>query len=472
MISEFAAANTSLGDNSLAGAHALQSVLAAGPHAPMMPLMRHLWPICRSLTGPGVRESLDIIEGQLPLERYATPSGQAVFDWRVPPEWRIRDAYIADESGARIVDFRENNLHVVQYSEPVDTVLDLAELQARLNSIPAQPDAIPYLSSYYRRSWGFCMTERQRQALKPGKYRCVIDSEFKSDGQLDFAQCVVRGASPDEIFFSTYLCHPSMANNELSGPVVQTKLFEILSRITGLRLSYRAAFTTETIGTLCYLERFGKSLKRSMQGGCVISCVGDPGPFTFVKSRIGNSISDQIFAHALAHKASSKKVSLRDWHPNGSDERQYCSPAFNFPMGSFSRSRFAEFPEYHTSLDNLEFVKECALQESLEFLVRVCQAFELSLYPIRVNPYGEPQLGKRGLYQSDRTSLDIPTTDRMFILAYADGLHSMLQIAELSNRPIWELLDPLQSLIDANLITLSAKPRLDVPTDESGSAVN
>ena len=455
-------------DKCLAGAHALQSVLYAGSYEPMMPLMRRLWPICRSITGPGVRESLDIIDEKLSLERYATPSGQPVFDWRVPPEWRIRDAYIADESGVRIVDFRKNNLHVVQYSEPVDTVLDLTELQARLNSIPAQPDAIPYLSSYYRRSWGFCMTERQRQMLKPGKYRCVIDSELKSDGQLDFAQCVVRGASTDEIFFSTYLCHPSMANNELSGPAVQTGLLKILSGLNDLRLTYRAAFTTETLGTLCYLDRFGRQIRKNIRGGCVISCVGDPGPFTFVRSRIGDTASDSIFAHVLSHIVPPDRASTRDWHPVGSDERQYCSPGFNFPMGSFSRSRFEEFPEYHTSLDNLEFVNETALKESLRYLLRVCQAFELNLYPSRVNPYGEPELGKRGLYKSDRTSLDRATTHRMFILAYADGTNSMLRIAEISKRPIWELLDPLQSLVDANLITLSAKPRLDAPTSVGG----
>ena len=440
----------------LDGARAIESALQAGPPAAMMPLIRRLWPICRSITGPGFRESLDILSELLPLERYATPSGQQVFDWVVPPEWRIREAYIADEGGNKIVDFRNHNLHVIGYSEPVDTELDLPDLQTRLHSLPEQPDAIPYLTTYYKRNWGFCLSENQRRTLRPGRYRCVIDSEFVADGQLDFAQYVVKGGSDAELFFSTYFCHPSMANNELSGPVVQTRLLQFLSGLQGLRLSYRGAFTTETVGTLCYLDRFGNEIKGRVQGGSVVSCVGDPGAFTFVRSRIGDTISDEVFEHVLAHAVHDRSVHIRDWHPVGSDERQYCSPGFNFPIGSFSRSRFEEFPEYHTSLDNLDFVTEDGLQDSLQILLRVCQAFEMNLFPVRTNPFGEPQLGKRGLYSSDRVSVDRATLDRIFILAYADGKTCMLRLAQKAGRPIWALRDALESLVAADLITLSS----------------
>jgi aminopeptidase-like protein len=443
----------------LAGARAIESVLQADSAEAMMPLMRRLWPICRSITGPGLRESLDILSEFLPLERCATPSGQRVFDWEVPAEWIIRDAYVADSSGNRVIDFRISNLHVVQYSEPVDIELDLEGLQPRLHSLPDQPDAIPYLTSYYKRSWGFCLSDRERRALKSGRYRCVIDSEFKSDGQLDFAQYIVKGATDRDLLFSTYLCHPSMANNELSGPVVQARLLQMLSGLNGLRLNYRGAFTTETVGTLCYLDKFGAEISGRVQGGCVISCVGDPGPYTFVRSRIGDAVSDNIFEHVLAHAKLDRPVTIRDWHPVGSDERQYCSPGFNFPVGSFSRSRFEEFTEYHTSLDNLEFVSEDGLQGSLRLLLRVCEAFEMNLYPSRANAFGEPQLGKRGLYTSDRTSVDRETLDRMFILAYADGQTSMLSIAQKAERPIWALLGALETLIAADLVMLSNGPK-------------
>lgn len=250
-----------------------------------------------------------------------------------------------------------------------------------------------------------------------------------------------------------------MANNELSGPVVQTRLLQLLSELKGLRLSYRAAFTTETLGTLCYLDRFGSEIKERVQGGCVVSCVGDQGPFNFIRSRIGDTIADQIFEHTLSHAAVERPVRVRNWHPVGSDERQYCSPGFNFPIGLFSRGHFEEFPEYHTSLDNLDFVKEDALQDSLRILFRVCQASEMNIFPIRTNPFGEPQLGKRGLYTSDRVSVNRATLDRMFILAYADGETSMLQIAQKGERPIWALLYALVSLVEADLITLSSAPQ-------------
>ena len=300
----------------------------------------------------------------------------------MPPEWIIRDAYILDESGNRVVDFRQCNLHVVGYSEPVDVELSLEDLQERLHSIPDMPEAIPYITSYYRRNWGFCLSHRQRQALQPGRYRCVIDSTLDPTGQLDFAQAHLPGTNPAELFFSTYLCHPSMANNELSGPVVQTALLKLLGGLGSRRMSYRAAFTTETLGTLCYLHTFGAELKRRAVGGMVVSCVGDDGNFTYVRSLDEASVGDRAFAHVLRHANDGCVTDIRDFHPVGSDERQYCSPGFNLPTGSFSRSRFEQFPQYHTSLDNLEAVSEAGLRRSLVALLRFCQTFEMNVVPI------------------------------------------------------------------------------------------
>ena len=423
----------------------------------LMPLVRQLWPICRSITGPGVRQTLDILGARIALERYSTPSGSEVFDWTVPPEWQIEDAYILAEDGQNIVDFTNNNLHVVQYSEPVQVELTLEELQSRLHSIPDQPDAIPYLTSYYRRTWGFCLSHRQRESLRRGRYRCVIKSQFKPDGQLDFAQCRVPGRSATEIFFSTYICHPSMANNELSGPVVLTALCHILAGVADLRLTYRAAFTTETIGTLCFLNRFGFDLRKHVVGGSVLTCVGDDGPFTYVLSRQGNATNDRLVAHVLKFANEGRDVAIADWSPIGSDERQYCSPGFDLPIGSFSRIRFGHFPEYHTSLDNLDFISEAGLQRSLRLLLRVCQAFEMNVFPVRTNPFGEPQLAKRGLYASDRTSVSSSTASILYILAYADGRHSMLDVAERAGCPIWSLLEPLDSLLRANLVWIESE---------------
>lgn len=437
----------------------IDRILETGELPDLVPFIEELWPICRSITGPGVRDTLDRIGDRMgkavPLERYHVKSGTGVFDWTVPPEWRIRDAFVCDEDGTRIVDFQRNNLHVVGYSEPVDAVLSLEELQERLFSIPTMPDAIPYITSYYRRTWGFCLSDRQRQALKPGRYRCVIDSDLDPNGQLDFAQAHLRGALPDEVFFSSYVCHPSMANNELSGPVVQAALLSILADLPARRLSYRAAFTTETIGTLCFLDTVYKHVRSPAAGGCVVTCVGDDGPFTYVRSLQGDSMGDRIFQHVLRHSHDGHPVDVRDFHPIGSDERQYCSPGFNLPVGSFSRSRFEDFPQYHTSLDDLSVVTEAGLQRSLRVLLRACQAFEMNIVPVRTNPFGEPQLGRRGLYSSDRTSMSDWTERIVFLCAFADGKRTMVEIAERAGRPVWSFLAPLCRLLEAEVLAVA-----------------
>ncbi len=439
----------------LQGAHNLGRVADAGALPEMMPLLRRLWPICRSLTGPGVRETLDVLGETVPVERHDVASGTQVFDWTVPPEWSIRDAYVLGPDGTRVVDFRRSNLHVVGYSEPVDAVLSLEQLQERLHSLPEMPDAVPYLTSYYRPTWGFCISQRDRDALAPGEYRCVIDSTLDSGGRLDYGQVHLPGASPDEVLLSTYVCHPSMANNELSGPVTQMALLSILAAAPGRRLSYRGAFTTETLGTLCFIQRFGPELVEHTVAGYVVSCVGDDGPFTYVRSRQGAAAADRVFEHVLRHCVTERPVGVRDFHPVGSDERQYCSPGLNLPVGSFSRSRFEDFPEYHTSRDDLTFVSEEGLARSLHVLVRACQALEMNVHPLRTEPVGEPQLGKRGLYSSDRTSVSDATEIMLFVLAFADGTCSLLDIAERAGRPVWSLLGPVQDLVDAGVVTLS-----------------
>ena len=438
----------------LSGAIAIGERLANDEIPLIEPLMRRLWPICRSLTGPGVRETLDIIGEHVPLKRRRFASGSDIYDWTVPPEWRIRDAYILNEAGERIVDFRVNNLHVIGYSEPADVVLDLDGLQQHLESLPELPDAIPYVTSYFDRRWGFCMTHRQRKTLRQGTYRCVIDADLDPDGYLDVADTVLPGASATSVFFSTYCCHPSMANNELSGPAVQTALFEVLGATAGLRMSYRGAFTTETLGTLCYLSEVGEELRRTVVGGAVMTCVGDDGPFTYVRPRRRGSEAARVIEHALRHAADGRTVQVADYSPVGSDERQYCSPGFDLPIGSISRGRF-DYPGYHTSLDNFDGVSEVGLKRSLRALLLVCQAFEMNLFPVRTNPYGEPQLGRRGLYRSHRLGMELRSERLLDILTWADGTNNMIDIAEVSGCPVWLLLDGLKVLCDQDLVRLA-----------------
>jgi aminopeptidase-like protein len=435
----------------LAGALGIERQLQSGVLPEIEPLIRRLWPICRSLTGPGVRETLDILGKILPIDRFRFAAGSKIYDWTVPPEWRIRDAYILDEEGRRVVDFHENNLHVVGYSEPVDKELSLEDLQLVLHSLPDMPDAIPYVFSYFNRRWGFCLSQRQRDTLKPGRYRCVIDSDLDSNGYLDIGEVRLKGQKQSEILFSTYCCHPSMANNELSGPAVQTALFTLLQAVPSLRLSYRAAFTTETLGTLCYLSKTGDELRQNVVAGAVITCVGDDGPFTYVRSRSGDTLTDRVVKHVLLHGAEGRGVLLHDYSPVGSDERQYCSPGFDLPVGSFSRSRFG-YPTYHTSLDTLGFVNEEGLARSLRVLLRVCQTLEMNVFPIRTNPYGEPQLGSRGLYASDRLVLGDLTEKILHIVTWADGKHDILAIADKAGCPAWSLLTALVTLIEHDLV--------------------
>lgn len=418
----------------------------------MFALMRRLWPICRSITGNGVRETLAILGENLPeLTLHEVPTGTRCFDWVIPKEWSIREAYIVSPDGNKIVDFAENNLHLVNYSAPVDLDIQLDDLQAHLHSLPDQSDAIPYVTSYYKETWGFCLAHKVREKLIPGTYHVHIDSELKN-GSLTYGEIFFPGAFDREVFISTYVCHPSMANNELSGPCVTAQLAEWLRR-RKKRYSYRIIFVPETIGAICYLSRHLQELKEKMIAGYVVTCVGDERAWSFVPSRKGNTLSDRVARHVLQHQSPTyKEYSFLD---RGSDERQYCSPGVDLPISSIMRSKYTTYPEYHTSLDNLEFVSATGLEQTFSVYQRVIDVIEADCTPIasvlcepKMSDRGlRPTLGKRGSADSERPMMNL--------LAYADGSKRLLDIAETIGEPAWELRPLADKLADLGLIKLA-----------------
>jgi aminopeptidase-like protein len=414
--------------------------------------LKDLFPICRSISGQGTRDSLEYIANLLPgLNIKEVSSGTRAFDWIVPDEWNIRNAYIEDDHGNRIVDFQKNNLHIVGYSKPVDKWMDLDELDSHLYSLEDQPTAIPYITSYYSSHWGFCLTHIEREALKPGRYHVVVDSNFKK-GVLNYAELVIKGQSSKEVLLSTYICHPSMANNELSGPVVTSALAQWLLGQKKLKYTYRIIFIPETIGSIVYLSQNLKHLKKNVISGFNITCVGDDRSYSFLPSRHGNTISDKIAQHVL--KYIDPKYKSYSWLDRGSDERQYCAPGVDLPVASIMRSKYGEYPEYHTSLDNLDLVTKSGLIGGYSALLQSIKILERDCI-LKTNILCEPQLGKRGLYpllSTKKSSLQVRIM--MNLISFCDGNNSLLEIADLINEPFEKIYHIASSLIDNDIVEI------------------
>lgn len=412
-------------------------------------LATRLFPLCRSITGANVRETLKIIKNDLPaLTIHEVASGTQVFDWTVPKEWNIRDAWIAFEDGTRFAEFQKSNLHVVGYSVPVDRVVELEELQNYLYSLPEQPDWIPYVTSYYCERYGFCLAHREREALKPGKYHIVIDSTLE-DGFLTYGELVLPGATTEEIFFSTYICHPSMANNELSGPCLAVGLAKYLQTLDR-RYTYRFVFIPETIGSIVYLSRNIQLLRQNVVAGYNLTCVGDNRAYSYLPTRHGDTLADRA-AKSVLNAMHPEYISY-SFLDRGSDERQYNAPGVDLPVCSVMRTKYGEYPEYHTSADDLSLISAEGLQGSFDVYSHIINALENNRM-FQATFLCEPQLGKRGLYPtiSYKGSADL-VKGMMDFLAYADGTMDLFTISNKIHRTILEVIPISQQLLDSGLI--------------------
>lgn len=410
---------------------------------------RDMFDYPRSLSGPGVRQTLNYLSGIVrDLVVHDVESGTQAFDWTVPDEWTVRGAFIENEAGERIVDFADHNLHLMGYSEAVDTWLDLEDLQKHIYSLPDQPDAIPYVTSYYKRRWGFCMTDTQRKSLPAGRYHAVVDSDL-GPGRLNYGEILIPGREPQEVMLSTYVCHPSMANNEMSGPVVTAALVRWLQS-EPRRLNYRITFVPETIGSIYYLSKHAPHLKDVLLAGFILTCVGDDRCYSFMPSRRGDTLADRVARHALkARKINAVEYSFLQ---RGSDERQYCSPLIDLPFVSIMRSKYAEYPEYHTSLDDLDLITPDGLEGSYNVIKDCLEILERN-YNYRAVVPCEPQLGKRGLYP-DLSIVGSADNVRsmMNVLAYADGENDLIQLAEITCQSAVETAAHAERLFEHDLL--------------------
>lgn len=416
----------------------------------MYKLLEKLFPICRSITGDGVRKTLGIIQEHIPIKIHEVSTGTKVFDWEVPKEWNIKDAYVMDEKGNKVIDFKKNNLHVVGYSVPVNKTVPLSELQEHLYSLPDQPEAIPYITSYYKERWGFCIAHYEREKLKEGNYHVVIDSELK-DGSLTYGEAIFPGKSKKEVFLSTYICHPSIANDNLSGLAVAVNLSKWILQMPR-RYTYRIIFIPETIGSIVYLSKNLKKMKKNIIAGFNLSCLGDDMAYSYIPTRDGNTYADKIALNILSSK-----------HPNfikysyldrGSDERQYNAPGVDLPVCVITRRRPTMFSEYHTSLDNLDFISPEGLLGSYDVLKECLNIIEEN-HKYKINCLGEPQLGKRGLYPTIGEKSFAKDAENIWnFIAYADGENDLVDISNKINVPVWELYPIAQRLLKEKLVSI------------------
>jgi len=411
-----------------------------------------LFPITRSITGKGVRDTLKYIKNILPdLKINEIKSGTKIFDWEIPDEWNIDEAYIEDENGKKIVDFKENNLHVLNYSVPVDTYLNLDELDKHLYSIEDQPDLIPYVTSYYNRRWGFCLTHNKRKSLKNQKFHVVIKSQLKP-GVLNYGEIIISGKSSKEILLSTYICHPSMANNEVSGPVVTTALAKYISETKDRRYSYRIIFIPETIGAIAYLKHNFEIMKRNIDAGFILTCVGDNRSYSFMPSRLGKTLTDRIALHII--KEFYPQTINYSFLERGSDERQFCTPLVDLPVVSLMRTKYGKYPEYHTSGDNMTLISEEGLLGGFEINQKCIKALEIN-FKYKATIIGEPKMDKRGLRNSlgAPKSLTFETINIMNFLMYSDG-SCLLDISERIGLDIFKANEIAKVLLEHNLIEI------------------
>jgi aminopeptidase-like protein len=414
---------------------------------------KELWPLNRSLTGEGVRQTLERIKLHLPdLEIRAVPSGTDVFDWTIPKEWSVNNAHLVTPSGEKICDFKSNNLHLVGYSVPFEGRITLEELKKHLHTLPDQPNAIPYITSYYKERWGFCLSQDQYDQLEDGEYYVKVDTR-NFDGVLNFGELIIPGKSSKEIFLSTYICHPSMANNELSGPTVVTYLAKWLLELKQRDYTYRIVFVPETIGSIAYLSLHHDYMKRNVISGFNVSCVGDERAYSYLPSRNGQTLSDSIAKHVLKHTDSNFKSYT--WRDRGSDERQYCAPGMDLPIASIMRTRYGSYPEYHTSLDDLDnVVTPKGLDGGYWALRRAIEAIEKNK-KYRVTVFCEPQMGKRGLYPTLSTKKPEGQIRLMMdLISLCDGVNSLLDIAETLETPIWNLYELCDKLEGHGLLSV------------------
>ncbi|MED4730256.1 DUF4910 domain-containing protein [Aneurinibacillus migulanus] len=431
-------------------------------------LFDRLFPICRSITGPGLRETLSILREYVPLDTLHVPTGTKVLDWEIPQEWRIRAGWLKGPDGRKIVDFSDSNLHVINYSEPVDEHFSLKELKPHLHTLPHLPDAIPYVISYYKRRWGFCLPYRVYETLPEGQYHAYIDSEFVH-GELTMAHAILPGESEKEILISSYICHPSMANNELSGPIVAAFLYRRLAAWKNRRFTYRFVFVPETIGSISYLHHFGHEMKEKVHTGLVLTCLGGTGknkeeiPLSYKYSRKEHAPIDEIVAHLFEKGVI--EGNTRPFTPAfGSDERQYCSPGFNLPIGQMARMVYGWYEGYHNSLDTKEFMTIEALYRSVNEIENVLYAVELDGYYVNRHPYGEIKLDKHNLYpdmngpsmrgKSNNTVVDGKTFLHRLLtmLNYADGEHTLREIAVRCSCSILDMKPIIRTLQEKNLL--------------------